>query len=72
MYENYLEFDLARSACSSDNACLGVYDENCNGVDTFRLCKKTEKLEYSQNSCVYKKPTNSLVAKLLEYLKYLI
>ena len=56
-HEGVDTIDLAKSNCTLNEDCKGVYDDRCDGKAPFFLCSKKAKLTPSKNShsCVYKK-----------------
>ena len=54
--------DDAKSSCSNDPLCDGVYDDDCN-VDGnhFRMCKKGSIVDYPYDPwCIYRKTSKHL------------
>ena len=50
---------FAELACSSDDECIGILDDDCDDGGSFRLCRKGF-ISPSSNiiqSCIYKKKT---------------
>ena len=52
-YRSFTTIDKAKSACSEDPRCIGVYDQGCDGIKNFALCPREHELKSSKSSCTY-------------------
>ena len=54
-YGSYETLNDAKSACTSDENCSGVYGYGCDNAYRFYLCPSTSAAETSSSSCIYVK-----------------
>ena len=52
-YGSFPTMDKAKSKCSEDPRCIGVYDQGCDDKKFFSLCHRGYELESSGSSCTY-------------------
>ena len=52
---SYSSLSAAETACTSSQACSGVYDAACDGQAPYYMCKAGVTLSTSSSSCVYTK-----------------
>ena len=62
IYERYNTIEEAKSVCSSDSRCQGVYDHGCDaGVnDTFLCPRESIYGDSLRGSCIYNKDTGNI------------
>ena len=51
----YGDFNSAINDCQSDDKCVGIYEEHCNGKGDFRLCEEVHKISNGvvSSACIY-------------------
>ena len=63
-YGNYSTLEDAKSQCTIDIDCQGVYDESCAGItELYHLCPWKEQLGTNTSSCVYTKSQSTSTFK---------
>ena len=70
MSNTYSRFDnspQAEKVCDGQNECIGIYDESCDEIEPFRLCKIGFKTSVFDTGCIYKKK-NTFGKLLLFYV----
>ena len=56
-YENFSTESAAKTACSVDSNCKGVYDSGCDNKGPFYLCPLSATYAPSTSSCILEKKT---------------
>ena len=52
-YGSFATMQDAKLVCLEDSKCIGVYDQHCDGENSFSLCPREHDLESSTSSCTY-------------------
>ena len=65
-YDEYENLTSAIEACQTDLTCRMVFDELCDGNNTFKLCRNVDDIGDSEaGSCIYKKDGKSCVLMIV-------
>ena len=59
----FLTFEQAKSVCSSDSGCQGIYDDDCD-QKSFKLCHTSSTIKDAfrgDNDCIYQKPKGTVL-----------
>ena len=64
-YGYYQNVEEAKEACSNDSNCAAIYDNSCDdhGVS---LCPLGYTEKQSSSSCLYIKPTGTVIIKIIK------
>ena len=62
---SYLMSD-AKSACLSDEKCIGVYDRYCDGEPPFHLCSNVQEQIYPLEDYTHSQPEPNPISCILE------
>ena len=57
-YGSFSTESAAKTACTSDCNCKGVYDNSCDNSGTFYLCPISATYQTSSSSCIHEKTTS--------------
>ena len=56
-YDKYDRLSSAKTACSYDRQCIGIYEDMCDKKGPFLLVKSNFMTTVSGTNCIYKKKT---------------
>ena len=57
-YGQYTHLNLAKTECTNDSQCIGVYEASCDKNGPFMLFKKGFVTSIYGKHCIYKKKVN--------------